>query len=261
MVWYVALVAIVNLGLGYALAVYLGAGRRESKATLQADTSATFEAPAAFNSAEPLTERAVAVSNGEANVALPADTSAAANSVPVADIDPATGLTTRAQIEQQLADMTLSHADLQPMTVALVEIKPAGHGDDSVEDRLLRGVADTVRELLAETQSAGRYADQQLLLLLPHDDLQHATDRAEQFRQRVAATQFVADGQEIEATLTCAIAQVAASHTAESLLEFLEETLEEARRYGGNRTFMHDGTSPTPVVPPELNIAPQLCAI
>jgi hypothetical protein len=28
MVWYVALVAIMNLGLGYALAVYLGANRR-----------------------------------------------------------------------------------------------------------------------------------------------------------------------------------------------------------------------------------------
>jgi len=29
MVWYVAIVAILNLGLGYALAVYLGAGRPE----------------------------------------------------------------------------------------------------------------------------------------------------------------------------------------------------------------------------------------
>jgi hypothetical protein len=32
MVWYVALVAILNLGLGYALAVYLGAGRIEKQA-------------------------------------------------------------------------------------------------------------------------------------------------------------------------------------------------------------------------------------
>jgi hypothetical protein len=30
MVWYVALVAILNLGLGYALAVYLRAGRRRN---------------------------------------------------------------------------------------------------------------------------------------------------------------------------------------------------------------------------------------
>jgi hypothetical protein len=31
MVWYVAIVAIVNLGLGYAVAVYLGAGRNEKQ--------------------------------------------------------------------------------------------------------------------------------------------------------------------------------------------------------------------------------------
>jgi hypothetical protein len=31
MVWFVALVAILNLGLGYALAVYLGAGRNEKQ--------------------------------------------------------------------------------------------------------------------------------------------------------------------------------------------------------------------------------------
>ena len=30
MIWYVAIVAIVNLALGYALAVLLGAGRRQA---------------------------------------------------------------------------------------------------------------------------------------------------------------------------------------------------------------------------------------
>ena len=33
MVWYVALIAILNLGLGYALAVYLGAGGRRGKSS------------------------------------------------------------------------------------------------------------------------------------------------------------------------------------------------------------------------------------
>jgi hypothetical protein len=46
MVWYVALVAIVNLGLGYALAVYLGAGRRRPTATpVDMDTSLDSPAP------------------------------------------------------------------------------------------------------------------------------------------------------------------------------------------------------------------------
>jgi diguanylate cyclase (GGDEF)-like protein len=269
MVWYVALVAILNLGLGYALAVFLGAGRQHP-ATSPDEIDASLDTPprADQHVDEPLADESAAASPAEANdVPSTTDTPAAvdaavATEAPLAaDTDPTTGLTTREHIQQRLADMTLAHADLQPMTVALVEIEQAVHGADGVDDRLLRGVAETVRELLAEVQTAGRYAEQQFLLLLPHDDLQHATERAEQVRQRVAATQFVADGKQIQATVTCALAQVAASHTATNLLEFLEETLEEAKRYGGNRTFMHDGTSPTPVVPPELNIAPQTCAI
>jgi diguanylate cyclase (GGDEF)-like protein len=170
-------------------------------------------------------------------------------------------LTTREHAQQRLAEATLTYDELLPTTAALIEIEQAVHDGDGVDDRLLHGIADTVRNILAEVQLAGRYAERQFLLVLPQDDLQHATERAEQVRQRVAATQYVADGQELQATVTCALAQVAAGHTADNLLQFLEETLEEAKRYGGNRTFMHDGTAPTPVVPPELNIAPQTCAI
>jgi diguanylate cyclase (GGDEF)-like protein len=260
MVWYVALVAILNLGLGYALAVYLGAGRKHPTSTpVDADTSLDspelaaeyFDNPPAAEPEEPVASAPLAAEEMPAAVDTP----------PSPDIDQATGLTTRDHVERRLADMTLAHADLQPMTVALVEVDQAVHGAESIDDRLLRGVAETVREMLTDAHTAARYSDQQFLLLLPHDDLQHATQRTEQVRQRIEATQFVADGQQIQATVTCALAQVAASHSVSNLLEFLEETLDEAKRYGGNRTFMHDGTSPTPVVPPELNFAPQTCAI
>jgi hypothetical protein len=42
---------------------------------------------------------------------------------------------------------------------------------------------------------------------------------------------------------------------------FLQEAIDEAKRYGGNRTFMHDGKSPSPVVPAELPVTPQQLAI
>ena len=90
------------------------------------------------------------------------------------------------------------------MTVALLEIEQTVAGGEGVDDRLVRGIAGTVRELLTEAHTAGRYSDQQFLLLLPQDDLQHATQRAEQVRQRIAATQYLADGQQIPATVTCA---------------------------------------------------------
>jgi GGDEF domain-containing protein len=264
MVWYVALVAILNLGLGYALAVYLGIGRLHPAASLVGLGQSLREpAPQDVNLTAEYGGDVAATEAAEmqpSSDTLTAD-SATAAAPPAVDTDPATGLTTREHIEKQLANLTASYAAAQPATVALVEITQAADGSDEVEERLLRGIAGTVRDLLAEMHTAGRYSNQQFLLLLPQDDLQHATQRAEQVRQRVAATQFVADGQPLQATVTCALTQVAASHTATNLLEFLEETLEEAKRFGGNRTFMHDGTSPTPVVPPELNVAAQTCAI
>jgi diguanylate cyclase (GGDEF)-like protein len=269
MVWYVALVAILNLGLGYGLAVFLGVARIPSLGSRfglgeSLEVPAVVDQPLVKSPAEPAVEVATAES---ADTHSETDAPATAEATSVGDVpsvpatDPNTGLTTREHVEKQLAHMARAHTEAQPVTVALLEIAQADVGGEGVDDRLVRGIAGTVRELLAEVHTAGRYSDQQFLLILPQDDLQHATQRAEQVRQRIAATQYIADGQQIQATVTCALAQVAASQSSTHLLEFLEETLEEAKRYGGNRTFMHDGTSPTPVVPPELNVAPQTCAI
>jgi hypothetical protein len=36
-----------------------------------------------------------------------------------------------------------------------------------------------------------------------------------------------------------------------------ESALREAKRYGHNRTFVHEGKYPTPVIPPEIQVEPQ----
>jgi hypothetical protein len=43
MVWYVALVAILNIGLGYALAIYLGAGRKGNRSQQVSDDPEQYE--------------------------------------------------------------------------------------------------------------------------------------------------------------------------------------------------------------------------
>ena len=95
-----------------------------------------------------------------------------------------------------------------PLTVALVELDPLdwiGEQSNSVIDkRLLCGVSNIVRQSLAARHTVARFSEQQLLLLVPHEDVQHATRRAEELRQRVATTEFVADGQSYQTTVTCA---------------------------------------------------------
>jgi PleD family two-component response regulator len=197
-----------------------------------------------------------------AAVVGPAAEAADPSAVP---LDPATGLVTREHAEKLLSELTSADARESPFTAALVEVAPidwsGSQPNEVIEKRLLRGVSNVVRQSLAADHTLARFNEQQLLLLLPHEDVQQVTRRAEELRQRVATTEFVADSQTYQTTVTCALAEVAGERVGPRLFEFLQEGLDEAKRYGGNRTFMHDGKSPTPVVPAELSVAAQQLAI
>jgi len=180
-------------------------------------------------------------------------------------LDPATGLLTREHVEWLLEQLSTNTTRKGPVTIGLMEIDtPEWLGGDApatIDERLLCGVSNIVRQTLGDEQTAARYTDQQILLLVPDEGVEQAMRRAEEIRQRVATTEFTADGRTFQATLTCALTEVTQDRQGPKLFEFLQEALDEAKRYGGNRTFMHDGNSPSPVVPPELEIGSQQLAI
>ena len=96
---------------------------------------------------------------------------------------------------------------------------------------------------------------------MPHEDVEQATRRAEEMRQRVASTEFVVDGRTVSNDRHLRLAEASQERTGPKLFEFLEEALDEAKRYGGNRTFMHDGNSPTPGRARRMSSTPQQLAI
>ena len=184
---------------------------------------------------------------------------------PQIPLDPATGLITREHAEMVLAQLTAADSTQLPLTVALVELAPidiiGAPPDPVIDNRLLCGVSNVVRQSLGDEHTLARFSDLQLLLLVPHEDVQLASRRAEELRQRVATTEFMADGKSYQTTVTCALTEATSEESGTKLFDFLQEALGEAKRYGGNRTFTHDGSSPTPVVPAELSVAPQQLAI
>jgi GGDEF domain-containing protein len=184
---------------------------------------------------------------------------------PTTPIDASTGLVTREYAEQLLAKMADTDSGGAPATIALVEVNRVTWADNQsqveMDERLFRGVSTIMLQSLDQKHTAASFADQQALLLVPNEDVHQATRRAEELRQRVASTEFVADGQPFQTTVTCALAEISKERSGPRLFEFLQEALGEAKRYGGNRTFMHDGNSPTPVVPSEQTVAPQQLAI
>jgi diguanylate cyclase (GGDEF)-like protein len=270
---YVAFIALLNLVLGYGLAVYL---RRRGGTSFRQFLADLLTIPPA-DGLEPhrTTDPSRQPAEGEFERTSPAETN---NSKPhpeltQSELSPAgpvenqsstsmTGLATRNEADELLVELTAVSDPLEnPASVVLVELDPVENADDPNGDRLLAGIANTVCELLAETHTAARFGQQQLLLLLPGDDETAATQRTERLRQRVEATEFLIDQKPVAATVSCALGQLSSDYVPADILASLQKTLDEAKRKGGNRTFLYDGVSPGPVVPPELNLAPQTCAV
>lgn len=263
MLWYVAIAAAINLGLGYLWGAYVRPCPRCAKARAM---GLSLLAPTSVDNMAPRIEPALAAAPP------PPLEPATATSLPLeaADpasppLDPTTGLMTREQAEKLLTELSAAEASPSPFTAALVELAPidwtGGQPSDAVEKRMLCGVSNIARQSLAAEHTLARFSDQQFLILVPREDIKQVTHRAEELRQRVATTQFVADSHTYQMTVTCALAEVAGERVGPRLFEFLQEALDEAKRYGGNRTFVHDGKSPTPVVPAEINVAAQQLAI
>lgn len=290
MLWYIAFIAGLNLALGYLWAAYLRpcprcAKIRELNAVLNGSAtmatpetkprverpSVPLESTIATEPASPEptgAEAAAELTAAFADVPAEVDTIGEPATKPAADdlpYNPAIGLATREQAEYVLAELSTHDTKNDPATVALVEVDEIDwigeQTSEAIDERVLMGVSVIVRESLSSQHTAARFGNQQLLLVVPHEDVHQATKRAEEMRQRIATTSFIADGRTVQTTVTCALAEVSQDRSRDQLLEFLKEALSEAKRYGGNRTFMHDGKSPTPVVPPELEVAPQQVAI
>jgi GGDEF domain-containing protein len=272
MLWYVAFVAAFNLAMGYAWGAYIRKCPRCAKAramgvSLLEPNSLHISAPPRFDAPPvapmPTFELPPALADSPAADApseMPAEAMAEADV-----IDPATGLVTRESAERLLSDLADGKSPSSPVTAGLVEMAPldwiGAEPNGSIEERMLSGVSKIVRQSLSAEHTLAKFNDQQFLVLVPSEDVGQVTRRAEELRQRVATTEFVADGHTYQTTVTCALVDAATFGTGPKLFEFLQEALDEAKRYGGNRTFMHDGKSPTPVVPAELAIAPQQLAI
>ena len=108
----------------------------------------------------------------------------------------------------------------QPVTAGLVEVAPIDWiGDtppDGIPQRMLSGVSQIVQQSLASEHTLARFNEQQFLILIPHEGVEQVTKGAEELRQRVATTEFVADGHTYQTTVTCALADAATHGTGPS---------------------------------------------
>jgi diguanylate cyclase (GGDEF)-like protein len=171
-------------------------------------------------------------------------------------------LVSRALLEGALADCWSADPDrAQPLSVGLVDLDGCrdlneGRGPQAA-DRLLAMIAQLIAGSLEPGQMASRLSGEKFMVLLKGCNGHAATAALEHIRQHVESTRFQAGTAQFSAAVSCAVSESAFGDTFDGVLERLETTLQEAKRYGRNRTFFHDGKFATPVVPPILSLEPR----
>jgi len=176
--------------------------------------------------------------------------------------DPMTEVASRTAFASALERHLHEDPDRQrDLAVALIDIDHCrrvnrDHGID-VADEILKAVAKILAASAQDDQLIGRFGGESFSIMLPDTNAEDATVVVERMRQLVEETTFRCDGEPVKVTVSCAVSCSLPSDTVPSLMIRLQESLREAKRYGRNRTFSHNGQFPEPVVSPNIEVAGQ----
>ncbi|WP_408155279.1 GGDEF domain-containing protein [Herbaspirillum lusitanum] len=106
-------------------------------------------------------------------------------------------------------------------------------------DEILRGVAQTVQQLLRKVDVLARYGGEEFIVLLPESDLQNGMAVAQKLREALEQKSFVVDGgQELRVTASFGVAASVGQQALEQLIKLADEALYTAKDQGRNRVEM-----------------------
>lgn len=173
--------------------------------------------------------------------------------------DRLTEVPNRATLEAQLAGFWQRDPHrVRHLSMALVDLDQFArvneHYGHHLGNRILRTVAQVINGLCSDGMVVGRFSGQRFLIVMPDSDLRSATNTIERVRQTVEITRMQHQDLDIRVTMSCGVVGATSQDTLEGLFARAEATLQEAKRYGRNRSFVHEGRYPTPVVPPNFTL-------
>ena len=102
---------------------------------------------------------------------------------------------------------------------------------------MLRGVSESLSRALRATDTAGRYGGEEILVVLPQNDLKGSMVFAERWRSIVEESVFKSpEGAEIQVTISVGVAQYQDSHeNPDDLIASADKVLYVAKDRGRNR--------------------------
>lgn len=159
--------------------------------------------------------------------------------VTASNMDSQTSLATRASVTAALLNaMAYANRYGHPLSVAMVDLDMlsainSGLGR-SAGDKALRHVATVLMETLRMPDRAGRYGEEEFLVILPNTVLKNALKIAERLRNGAESTSS-GKGRQIPITVSIGVVQFRKGEDLEDCLTRANKALAQAKRSGRNR--------------------------
>lgn len=157
--------------------------------------------------------------------------------------DGLTGLFNHRHIHEMLqVEFERSRRSHDPVAVAMFDLDHFKQLNDThghqAGDRVLKDMADILRDTAREVDMLGRYGGEEFIALLPETELHDAVVFAERVRKRVAERDFrIGEGRTVRMTLSAGVATYPSPGIGDphQLVDWADRALYAAKRGGRNR--------------------------
>ncbi len=153
----------------------------------------------------------------------------------------------------------------QPLCMAAIDLDQFARVNEryglGTGDRLLHALAQLLVREGSHNNLVGRVSGQRFVVLFPEVDLRFTTSVVERIRQMIEISRFQYRDQDVQVTVSCAVVEARLEDNFVVILARADAAIQEAKRYGRNRTFLHEGEYPTPVVPPNFALQEKCIAL
>lgn len=155
-------------------------------------------------------------------------------------LDSGTGIGNRAHIELKIRTaLEESQISGTPMGILFVDIDKFKEFNDTyghlVGDKVLRFVANTLRQNLRTSDSCGRWGGEEFIALVRDSNLDALKKIAEKLRLLVENGEITENGKDLRTTISIGVTAATREDTLHSLLERADKFMYESKAAGRNR--------------------------
>ena len=164
--------------------------------------------------------------------------------------DPLTTLYNRQAYNEELSGLIAS-SKVSPKSLCLLiwDIDHFKKFNDQfghvVGDKVIKSVADKLRNSLRDDYFLARHGGEEFVMLLPEISVEDAKEFADQVRDDVSNISFLVKGKQVKITISCGISNLQDNDTEQKIFERADKALYLAKEEGRNRVKVNNSSSLT----------------